>query len=144
MSEILSLLTDKDDKKAYAKVKEIAAASELSPEYYPYIDAFASLLDHEKSYIRVRAFMLICSQARWDEEGRMERLLPQLMVLFNDPKPTVVRQCINAVKEIVAFRPELKEEIRDGLQSVDTARCRDSMRPLIEKDIREVLELIDE
>jgi len=60
----ISLLTDKDDNIAYAKTKEIVAESEKSDEYYKYLNDFASMLDNEKSYVRTRAFILICSQAR--------------------------------------------------------------------------------
>ena len=70
MDNIIKELTDKDDKKAFALTKEIAAASESSAKYYPYLETFASLLNDKKSYIRTRAFILCCSQARWDEEGK--------------------------------------------------------------------------
>lgn len=144
MEELLKVLTDKDDKSAYAKTREIAAASELSPEYYPYLDTFALLLDNEKSYIRTRAFILCCSQSRWDSEGRIRGILPRMLKLFHDPKPTVVRQCLEAVKEVAVFRPELGEEVKKEIERIDLTQYRDSMSPLIRKDMDGVLELIDE
>lgn len=144
MEDITAAITDKDDNRAYAKTKEIAAASELSPEYYPHVEEFASLLTDKKSYIRTRAFILICCQARWDTEGRIEKLLPRMLPLLNDPKPTVVRQCLNAVKEIIVFRPELGDIIGNGLGKIDLAQYKDSMAPLIRKDMAEVTELIEE
>lgn len=144
MDEILKVLTEKDDKRAYAKTREIAAASELTPDYYAYLERFASLLGNGKSYIRTRAFILCCSQARWDREGRIERILPGMLALLHDEKPTVVRQCLNAIKELVVFLPELKERIRAEVLKIDPGSYKDSMAPLIQKDVDELLELLDE
>ena len=144
MDKIINEITNKDDKKAYARTKEIAAASEFSSEYYPYLETFASLLTDEKSYIRTRAFILCCSQARWDEKGKLKQLLPKLMELFHDSKPTVVRQCLAAAKEIVVFRPELSEAINVETDRIDLSCYKDSMSNLIRADIDDLRGLIAE
>lgn len=144
MTDIIAALTDRDEKTAYEAAKRLAAASEASPEYYPRLGEFASLLTHKSSYVRTRAFILCCSQARWDGEGRLAELLPELLRLLHDPKPTVVRQCLKAVREIIVFRPELSETIGRELDEIDIFRYRESMTPLILKDIREVRELLEE
>lgn len=142
--DIISLIADKNDKAAYEFSKQISAASVHSPEYYPCIDEFASLLHNKNSYIRTRAFILICSQARWDSEGKIHKLLPEMFTLLHDPKSTAVRQCLNAVKEVAVFRPELAGIIRQELSTIDFLQYKDSMAPLIRKDINSVLELLDE
>lgn len=144
MDNIICELTNKDDKKAYAQTREIAAASESSPEYYSCLEAFASLLTDEKSYIRTRAFILCCSQARWDNEGKLRQLLPALLALFHDTKPTVVRQCLAAAKEIVVFRPELREAIDSELKQIDLSRYKDSMVNLIRTDMDELRRLMEQ
>ena len=144
MNDIIKELTDKDDKKAYARTKEIAAESELSSKYYSCMDLFASLLKNENSYIRTRAFILCCSQARWDNESKFEKLLPQLLTLFHDKKPTVVRQCLNAVKEVIVFKPELSDAINEELNQIDLSVYKDSMVSLVVKDINELRKLIEE
>lgn len=144
MNEIISLLTDKDDKKAFEATKKIAAASEFSPEYCSYLEDFASLLSSKSSYIRTRAFILCCCQARWDTEGRLKNILPRMLTLFHNSKPTVVRQCLKAAEEIIAFRPEYGKIIEKELRSINLQAYKDSMIPLIKKDIDEVLALTDE
>ena len=144
MDNIINELTNKDDTKAYARTKEIAAASEASPAYYSCLELFASLLNDKKTYIRTRAFILCCSQARWDDEGKLKQLLPALMALFHDTKPTVVRQCLAAAREIVVFRPELNEAINAELDQIDLSCYKDSMANLIRADIAELRELIEE
>lgn len=144
MHPLIFELTDKDDSFAYAKTKEVASASEASPEYYPLLDDFASLLDDKKSYVRTRAFILCCCQARWDNEGKLSEIFPKMINLLHDDKPTVVRQCLNAVKEIIVFRPELRNMVRNEISSIDLSKYKDSMVPLLMKDIGEVSELLDE
>ena len=141
---LLKILQDKDDAKAYAKTRLVAAASEFSDEYYSLIYDFAKLLKSEKSYIRTRAFILCCSQARWDDKGAIEVILPDMMMLLHDQKPTVVRQCLNAIQEVIVFRPELSGRIGEELSKIDLSLYKDSMAPLIKKDIEEVRELISE
>ena len=142
--ELTNMLQDKDDSNAFAKTKEIASESELSDKYYSCIKDFATLLNSEKSYIRTRAFILICSQARWDVKGSIKGILPSMLELFHDPKPTVVRQCLNAIQEVIAFRPELCGAINAELKKIDLSAYKDSMSPLIQKDISEVQNLISE
>lgn len=141
--DIIDRITDKDDNKAYAATKEIAAASELTSEYYNFLDDFAGLLNHKKSYIRTRAFILICSQAKWDTKDKIKKILPQMLQLFHDEKPTVVRQCLNAVKEIIVYQPYLSMDIKKELESMNLKQYKNSVRPLIEKDISQISELIN-
>ena len=91
---IIEKLQDKDDKKAYELSKEICALSKTSDEYYPYFDDFLSFITAKSSFVRVRGFILCSSQARWDNEGKLEKALPQMLTLLHDKKTTVVRQCL--------------------------------------------------
>lgn len=140
---IIDILQDKDDVKAYELTKEIAAESQMSNKYYGYIDDFVSLLNHERSYTRTRAFILCCCQAKWDNKGKIKEALPRMLELFHDEKPAVVRQCLNATKEIVAYLPELSNIIKDELNTIDLTKYKDSMSPLIQKDINELVEIIN-
>lgn len=136
----MDILQDKDDDAAYAATKRIAAESEFSDEYYKFIPEFVELLDHKKSYIRTRAMILCCSQARWDSDGIIAKYLPQMLRLVHDEKPTVVRQSLNALKEIVVFRPELCDVVAAELERMDISGYKESMISLIRKDINELKE----
>ena len=96
MESIIELITNKNEKTSYENTKQIASESELSDAYFKNIDDFAALLDNSNSYVRTRAFILICSQSRWDKSGKIKSVLPKTFPLLDDPKPTVVRQCISA------------------------------------------------
>lgn len=144
MEPILLELTNPDDKQAYQRTKEIAATCVTSNIYYKDLELFASLLDHEKSYVRTRAFILCCSLARWDSEHKLDAILPDLLKCFHDPKPTVVRQSLNAILELLVYRPQYKDAIKKEVESICLSSYKDSMIPLLQKDCSKVLELIQE
>lgn len=141
--EILETLKDKDHMKAHEFAKEIGAKSTETNEYYEMFDDFAGLLSEKSSYVRTRGFCLICAQARWDIDGKLDGAYNTMSALLNDEKPTVVRQCISALHEVVLYRPELCDRISESLRNIDLSRYKDSMSPLIKKDIDELLKMIE-
>lgn len=140
--EIIKRLTYKDDKKAYEYAKEIGVESAKSDKYLDMIPDFASMLQDQNSYIRTRFFILICNQARWANDGQIKDVYKQMSPLLNDPKPTVVRQCLNALHEVALFRPEMCDDIKKSLSKIDLNIYKDSMVPLIKKDIDELLKVL--
>ena len=143
MDEIIERLRDKDDKAAYEFSKKIGIESAESDKYVEMIPAFSEMLTDKNSYVRTRAFVLICNQARWADRGQIEVVFSQMKALLYDVKPTVVRQCLGALHEVVLFRPEMTELIRDAVINIDLTVYKDSMSPLIRKDMDELLNLID-
>lgn len=143
MNAMLARLTDNDDKRAYEFTKELLDVSEEKQEYYAFLEDFVSLLGSKKTYIRTRAFLLCCAQAKWDTEGRLEKALPDLLALFRDPKPTVVRQCLKAAEKLAVYRPELRAPLREELAAMDLNGYRDSMVPLILKDMEELSRVLE-
>ena len=141
---IIELITDKDDNEAYKNAKLIAAESEKSKKYYKYVDEFVELLNNSNSYIRTRAFILICCQAKWDKEEKINSSLSKMFKLFNDEKPTVVRQCLNAIKEVVIYKPELSSKVLKAIKRIDLSNYKESMSSLIKKDINELISIISE
>lgn len=142
MSHLIELLQDKDDKKAYVLSKEIGAKSAISDEYYSYFDDFVGLMFAKSSYVRTRGFTLCCAQARWDEVGKLKNALPNMLTLLHDEKPTVVRQCLSALHEVALYRPELCEDIRKEVETIDLSKDKDSLSPLIQKDMIKIINVI--
>ena len=143
MSKITETLQDKDNNKAYALSRDIAAKSAATNEYYSMFDDFAGLLTAKSSYVRTRGFALCCAQARWDEEGKLKNAFPAMLALLHDEKPTVVRQCIGALREVALYRPELCGDMKAELEAIDLTRYKESVSPLIGKDADELLKLLE-
>ena len=139
----IARLTGKDAKGAYAFAQQITAESRESDVWYPYFDQFAALLRHKNSLVRNRTISILAANARWDTDGKFDALLDEYLFHVTDIKPITARQCIAALPEIAAAKPELIPRIRAALEQADLSGYPDSMQPLILKDIVAVLQKID-
>lgn len=134
---ITAKLTAKDDKYAYTLAEKIISESQETDEWYEYFDEFASLLDHPKSLVRNRALSVLAANAQWDEENRFDAVISDFLTHVTDEKPITARQCIKALVQVGAAKPQYIPVILSCLRQADLSKYKDSMRPLIEKDIAE-------
>lgn len=139
---IAAKLTAKDDKYACALADKIIAESQETDGWYEYFDDFASLLDHPKSLVRNRAMYILAANAQWDEENRFDAILPAFLAHITDEKPITARQCIKALAQVGLAKPQYIPSLLSCLQSADLSKYKDSMRPLIEKDIAETEKIL--
>ena len=137
MQEIINKLTAKDDKFACAFADRIIAESRETDIWYDYFDAFASLLSHPKSLVRNRALHILAANAQWDEENRFDAILPEFLSHVTDEKPITARQCIQALAQVGLAQPRYIPQILDRFRSADLSKYKDTMGPLIEKDMAE-------
>lgn len=140
--DIIAQLTVKDDKYACALADKIIAESGESDEWYEYIDKFSALLEHPKSLVRNRALHILAANAQWDDENRFDTILPGFLSHITDEKPITARQCIKALTRIGTAKPQYIPRILSVFQSADLSRYKDSMRPLIQKDMAEAEKLL--
>lgn len=134
---IAAKLTAKDDKYACAFADRIIAESQETDVWYEYFDEFASLLNHPKSFVRNRVLYILAANAQWDEENRFDLIISDFLSHITDEKPITARQCIKALAQVGSAKPQYIPAILSSLQSADLSKYKDSMRPLIEKDIAE-------
>ena len=137
MQEIINKLTAKDDKFACALADKIIAESRECDTWFEYFDAFVSLLNHPKSLVRNRALHILAANAQWDVENRFDTILPEFLTHVTDEKPITARQCIQALAQVGLAKPQYIPQILDCFHNVDLSKYKDSMRPLIEKDMAE-------
>nr|WP_325183982.1 hypothetical protein [uncultured Oscillibacter sp.] len=134
--DIITGLQSKNNSEAYQLLQMLEERSEESNELYGSFEDFMDLLNSKSAFVQVRGFRLACAQARWDTEGKLEKNLDTLFAALCAAKPTAVRQCLAALQNVLRRRPELAGEIISRLDRVDLSRYKDTMRPLIEKDIQ--------
>ena len=56
---------------------------------------------------------------------------------ITDEKPITARQCVKAHAQVGLAKPQYIPRILSALQEADLSKYKDSMRPLIERDIEE-------
>ncbi|MCI5802103.1 MAG: SufBD protein [Oscillospiraceae bacterium] len=142
ISGCIARLTDKDAKAACRYMEQIVRESREDGRWAPYFTGFAQLLRHKNSLVRSRAVCILAAGARWAGEEGLEAVMDELLLHIADEKPITARQCIAALPEIAAARPRLIPRIRQALESADPGVYRDSMRPLIERDIEAAIKAI--
>lgn len=135
--DIAAKLTIKDDRYACALADQIIAESQETDVWYAYFDDFAALLDHPKSLVRNRAMHILAANAQWDEENRLASILPDFLSHVTDDKPISARQCVKALAQVGLAKRRYVPEILSCLRNADLSKYKDSMRPLIERDIAE-------
>ena len=137
MQKIIAQLTAKDDKLACAIADKIIAESRDTDIWYEYVDAFAALLSHPKSLVRNRVLHILAANAQWDDENRFDAILPEFLAHVTDEKPITARQCIKALTQVGLEKPQYVPQILACFHNADLSKYKDSMRPLIEKDMAE-------
>ena len=140
--DIIDGLQNKKDTEAHQLLLQLEAQSADSDELYGYFDEFLELMKSKSSFVRTRGFRLACAQAKWDVDEKIEKNLDRLLSMLNDQKPTAVRQCLAALHIVVLYKPNLAERIGGNLDTIDLSKYKDSMSPLIQKDIEELRRLI--
>lgn len=139
---VIENLTSKNDTFSCAYAEKILAESQETDQWYDYFADFALLLNHPKSLVRNRALHILAANAQWDEENRFDAILPDYLSHITDEKPITARQCIQALAQVGLKKPRYIERILSSLRSADLSKYKDSMRPLIEKDIAETEKLL--
>ena len=144
MQDIIAKLTAKDDKYACAIADKIISESQDTDEWYEYFDAFASLLNHPKSLVRNRVLYILAANAQWDDENRFDAILEDYLAHITDEKLITARQCIKTLVQVGMAKPQYIPRILSFFHDADLSKYKDSMRPLIEKDMEETERLLTE
>lgn len=143
MGETIILgLTAKDDRYACALADKIIAESLGSDVWYALFDDVASLLDHPKSLVRNRAIHILAANARWDDHHRFDAILSDFLAHVTDDKPITARQCVKALAQVGVAKPQYIPRILSCLREADLSKYKDSMRPLLERDIAETRKIL--
>ena len=142
--QMIANLTAKNDKFACAFADKIISESQETDTWYEYFFDFATLLKSPKSLVRNRALSILAANAQWDEENRFDSVLPDFLAHITDEKPITARQCVKALALVGQAKPQYIPRIMSALHKADLSKYKDSMRPLIEKDIAQTEKILAE
>lgn len=142
ISESVENLFSKDNNQSYESLKLLLSESEKSNGVYKHFDTFSHMIDDANSYIRTRGLLLICTNAKWDDENRLDAIIDGCLSHILDEKPITSRQFIKALPEVAKHKPSLAPAIRNALMSADTGIYPDTMKSLVAKDIAAALKKI--
>ena len=133
--EILNILYGKETWDIWRNFQEIERSIDKSEMLYEYFDDIKKMLLDEKSHIRMRGFRIICKLSKWDRDNKTNNAIESLLNVLDDEKPTIVRQCLASLNSLLLYKPDLSNKIESKLKNMDLSKYKDSMKPLIQKDI---------
>ena len=139
MTEKIEKLWSKNAAEGCAAMKVLERESAGSDAVYRYMGQFLDKLGSDNSYFRTRALTLIAANAKWDKYNIIDENIDTILAHITDDKPITSRQFIRLLPGLAEDKPELREDILSALEHADTLRYPSSMRPLVDKDIREAL-----
>lgn len=142
MRELINDLYSTDNNKAYKVLLELETITTESNELYGYFDELLTMLDSERTFIRVRGFRLICSLAKYDKENKINNNIDSILKELDDDKGTSVRDCLHKLNLILMYKIELTEIIEKKLKNIDILKHKENMQPLIRKDIENIIKNI--
>lgn len=134
---IIAKLTSKDDAYACAVTDKIISESLETDAWYECFDEFSALLNHPKSLVRNRTLHILAANAQWDEANRFDSVIDDFLAHITDEKPITARQCVQALRRVGLAKPQYVPQILSRLKCADLSGYKDSMRPLIARDIAE-------
>lgn len=139
IEDLLALLASRDNSQAYQALKALEEMSAESTCLYPHMDKFIAMASSSNSYVRTRGLALIAHNAKWDVGGKIDGIIDGYLEHVTDEKPICARQCIKLLPLLAEAKPALVPKIVSALRDANVARYPDSMRPLVQKDIRNSL-----
>lgn len=142
MKEKLENLYNQDNAGAYKTLLELEAITTKSNELYAYFDELLNMINHPKTFVRVRGFRLICSLAKWDNENKINENIDEILKELDDDRGTSVRQCLEKLHLILMYKAELSKTIKLKIKNIDLSKYKESMQSLIKKDIDCILKYL--
>lgn len=133
--DIRGILCAKDTKDSYPLFLQMEQQAGEDPALFMEYPLYLEMLESKSSYQRVRGFRMLCAVAKWDEAGVIQGHLSRILAQLQDEKPTAVRQCLAVLPTLVRGRPELAADVCEKVSKLDLSGYKDSMRPLIRKDV---------
>ena len=141
--ELLEVLNSKKEIEAYTLFKFLYEENTKTNKYYSYFEEFLKMIYDKSSYIRMRGFRLCSMLAKWDKKKKIDKNLEKMLILLEDEKPTTIRIVLSCMKEILEYKPYLAKIIKKNLKRIDYSKYKDTMVPLIKKDIDKINKIID-
>lgn len=137
--EIFNIFYGKEKKDIWKKFLDIENSIEEENTLYVYYDMIRKMLLDDKEYIKMRGFRLICRLSKWDIENKIDRDIDILLGVLNSSKPTIVRQCLASLNILLLYKKNLFDVVNNKLINLNLDKYKDTMRPLIKKDIDDIL-----
>lgn len=142
LEQLIEWLSEKNDKIRYQSLLLLKNRSLYFDDVYQFWDEFREKLKSQNSYQRSIGAMLIADNAKWDKYNKLDDIIEEYFILLDDEKLITVRQCIQALQNIVPYKKQLHFKIASRIMAINICDIKETMRKPILLDILNVLAMI--
>ncbi len=142
ISQFVEWLSEKNDKIRYNSLLLLEKRSLFFNDVYPFWDIFREKLRNKNSYQRAIGLKLIADNVKWDMDNKFEEIFDEYFDFLNDEKLIIIRQGLEAIKNIIPYKEQLNNRIANKIMSLNIWNLRETMRKPILMDILNALILI--
>lgn len=143
VKECIDNLGSTDDNTRLNALQTILKITEDKVDWvYEVWDDLVCKLDHENSYQRSIAIMVLCNLAKSDSENRIEGILDRLLAHTRDDKFITSRQCIQNIWKVAAINNRTKTIVLDHLEKQYADCSEDKHYNLIRQDVIQSIRLL--
>lgn len=129
-------LESTDDKIRQEALQTILQLTEGQVDWvYEVWDELLAKLDHENSYQRSIAIMVLCNLAKSDREHRLNVSVDRLLAHTQDDKFITSRQCLQNIWKVATTNKQIREKILDHLEKRFRECAEEKHYNLIRQDI---------
>jgi hypothetical protein len=136
LKELMDNLGSTDDSIRFTALQSIMELTKSQVDWvYDVWDDLFEKLDHENSYQRSIAIMLLCNLAKSDNEDRLADSLDLLLAHTKDDKFITSRQCIQCIWKVATTNKRNREQILAHLEWRYSECVKERHYNLIRQDI---------
>jgi hypothetical protein len=106
---------------------------------YEVWDDLIQRLDHENSYQRTIAILVVCNLAKNDTQHRLDRDVDRLLAHTKDDKFVTSRKFLQSIWKLAAASPQSREKVLDHLEKRYRACASEAHSNLLRQDILQSL-----
>lgn len=128
-------ILDKDNVRVFDFAENPATLSAVSGVWSCQMDRMISFISHMSAFVRIRAAMIMMALVKWTSP---DNVLPYVLKLLHDEKPSAVRQCLELLSPFLKADPRCSDTVMSEVKNMDLSAYMDSMRPLITNNIAEI------
>lgn len=143
LKQLVKELTSQKPVEGCTALEKLLVESRRSATVAPFLSYFLQMIDDENSYVRNRGLLLAAANAQWDKQNLLEQNLGAYLDHLADEKPITVRQCLKGLQEIARLKPQLRLQILRAVKTADMSNYSESMRPLLEKDLKNLKNFLE-
>lgn len=131
------------DEGSAAAVRTLIYASRENSDVYKHYDRLLSLMRSENEITRTRVILLLAHNARWDEDGLLDKALDEYLSHLYDEGGETAEHVIRSLVWIAREKPYLKERFLSELGNYHLERISDANRALIEANLKDSISQLE-